>query len=76
MTGLTEIKHEAWRYMNRIQSGQNENALSSFAYDDTFCEAVGVLESDPIVHTWFINQQLYLVLKTRDSKMSSLRKNT
>ncbi|MBM7634469.1 octanoyl-[GcvH]:protein N-octanoyltransferase [Geomicrobium sediminis] len=70
MTELTEIKQEAWRYMNRIQSGQNENALSSFAYDDTFCEAVGVLESDPIVHTWV--HQPTIVLGTQDTRLQDV----
>ncbi|MFB4161568.1 biotin/lipoate A/B protein ligase family protein [Geomicrobium sp. JSM 1781026] len=67
------IEHPThWRWMRRETEGKKENPLQSFAYDDVFCQSVGIWDSPPILHTWVHDPTI--VLGTQDSRLHTIQR--
>lgn len=46
------LLQKKWRFIDHSSLGLHFSAIQSFAYDDTFCWAVGKSESPPVIRTW------------------------
>lgn len=54
------LQQQTWRFIDQSLIMKNRTPLESFAMDDTLCQLVGQLQSNPTVRTWVHDQTVVL----------------
>lgn len=56
-----------WRFINQSETILQQSPLYSFAIDDTLCEVIGQLQSNPVIRTWV--HEASVVLGIQDHRL-------
>ncbi|HHY21472.1 MAG TPA: lipoate--protein ligase family protein [Bacilli bacterium] len=67
----TAFLQQQWRFIDHSTLGLQWSPLHSFAYDDTFCTAVGKDASSSVLRTWV--HENTIVLGIQDSRLPHLK---
>lgn len=67
----TILSQQTWRVIENSQFAPKQNALASFAVDDTLCQSVGTKDSPAVARSWIHDKTI--VLGIQDSRLPALR---